>query len=571
MQAITYSGAGRGTDSDGDLLTDIREKELGTDPKNKDTDGDGICDEVEIMLGTDPNNPDSDGDGMNDGDEIKAGRNPLGPGDFNDWFVPHAGNDYRPHALHPRRLLFYATSAVAVKVILIAFVVSFPLTAWFSPDVMSRESAKIINLTNSVRQRLSLNALTPSNNLTQAAYDKAQDMLLSQYFAHNGPDGRSVKDWLASAGYRYEVAGENLAMGFAQAGDVVEAWIKSPTHYANLVDPDYREIGVGMASGPFKGEETTLVAQYFGAPKQIAELSAEAVPDVKLSPEPVAEPGQALAPRPKASVAGVTIKFSQPEIVDPVGASPITKAQSTLIIKSPGSDRLVIMNQGVELTASTKNAVDEYSRVTLDLDDGDYELIVVAYQGTKSLSSEPLKLSVDTSAPTIDIGRSNIWLEALAQSRDQVLKVKAVLDPSATSAQLAFEDHFIKLKQIDATGLWEGQAIIYSFESDSFKTMAPAVLTVSDALGNSHNYDLPMNNIKPRAGSWTEKYFFLKNNPSRSISNMFDVASIFYRFILILVGLGLALALTLEHRRQTRQTLVTTMVFAIFIMFLLIV
>ena len=53
-QAITYSGASRGVDSDGDLLTDDRERELGTDPKKKDTDGDGYSDGVEVANGHDP-------------------------------------------------------------------------------------------------------------------------------------------------------------------------------------------------------------------------------------------------------------------------------------------------------------------------------------------------------------------------------------------------------------------------------------------------------------------------------------------------------------------------------------
>ena len=56
MQAITYSGATRGVDSDGDLLTDEREAELGTDPKNKDTDGDGYLDGIEVANGYDPLN-----------------------------------------------------------------------------------------------------------------------------------------------------------------------------------------------------------------------------------------------------------------------------------------------------------------------------------------------------------------------------------------------------------------------------------------------------------------------------------------------------------------------------------
>jgi len=54
MQAITYSGSSRGVDSDGDLLTDEREDQLGTDPKNKDTDGDGYIDGIEVANGYSP-------------------------------------------------------------------------------------------------------------------------------------------------------------------------------------------------------------------------------------------------------------------------------------------------------------------------------------------------------------------------------------------------------------------------------------------------------------------------------------------------------------------------------------
>ena len=54
MQSITYSGATRGVDTDGDLLTDEREKELGTDPNNPDTDGDGYLDGPEVANGYNP-------------------------------------------------------------------------------------------------------------------------------------------------------------------------------------------------------------------------------------------------------------------------------------------------------------------------------------------------------------------------------------------------------------------------------------------------------------------------------------------------------------------------------------
>ena len=65
------------TDDDGDGLSDDRERELGTDPRNPDTDGEGLSDGNETLLGTDPTNPDTDGDGFTDKEEVDAGSDPL--------------------------------------------------------------------------------------------------------------------------------------------------------------------------------------------------------------------------------------------------------------------------------------------------------------------------------------------------------------------------------------------------------------------------------------------------------------------------------------------------------------
>lgn len=68
-------------DSDHDGLTDVVEKQLGTDPRNPDTDGDGLIDGAEVNIyHTNPLNPDTDGDGYKDGVEVKSGYNPNGPG-----------------------------------------------------------------------------------------------------------------------------------------------------------------------------------------------------------------------------------------------------------------------------------------------------------------------------------------------------------------------------------------------------------------------------------------------------------------------------------------------------------
>jgi len=147
----------------------------------------------------------------------------------------------------------------------IVFVLAMPLTALLTPDVLSEESKQIIVLTNDIRTNLNIEQLIESQTLNDTAFAKAQDMLINQYFAHIDNSNRGLSFWLAKANYDYAVAGENLAMGFSDAASVVKAWTESPTHYANLIDPDYSEIGAGMTSGLYHEIETTLTAQYFGA------------------------------------------------------------------------------------------------------------------------------------------------------------------------------------------------------------------------------------------------------------------------------------------------------------------
>lgn len=253
-----------------------------------DSDRDGLSDKEEKIFGTDPADPDTDKDGMPDGQEVKMGRNPAGPGYLRDLFIPHSGNNYHPHALHPKRLLFYTISITAVKALSVAILLLLPIGAWLTPDVLRQQSLKIIELTNAVRRNVGLSQLRENNSLDNAGLAKAQDMLLNQYFAHLNSQKQNMRYWLSQVGYDFAAAGENLAMGFADAESVVNGWSKSPTHYANLVDKNYSEIGVGAVSGPYQGFETTLVAQYFGLP-------------AALPAEPKSQPAAKVQPKPKAA------------------------------------------------------------------------------------------------------------------------------------------------------------------------------------------------------------------------------------------------------------------------------
>ena len=162
-----------------------------------DSDHDGLSDwEESHIYGTDPHDEDTDDDGMEDGEEVMLGRNPNGLGYLRDLFIPHAGNGYRPESLRPGRVLFHAAAALAVKSVMVVFVMSYPLTAWLTPDVAAEQGRKIILLTNDLRRSESLPALSVNSKLDQAAFAKVQDMFLKQYFAHTGVDGRGLEYFL---------------------------------------------------------------------------------------------------------------------------------------------------------------------------------------------------------------------------------------------------------------------------------------------------------------------------------------------------------------------------------------
>ena len=197
-----------------------------------------------------------------------------------NYFVPHDGNNHIPHALHPKRLAFHLGAAVLIKVLVVAFIAVYPLSAWLSPDLAAQESKKIIASTNQLRAGLNLKTLSENPKLDAAAADKVSDMLFNQYFAHVSPTGVDLISWIKKAGYGYVMAGENLAMGFNTAPEVMAAWEASPTHYANLTDPNFEDIGVAMDSGRFEGTETAFTAQYFGRPTQTL-VAAAIQPTVK--------------------------------------------------------------------------------------------------------------------------------------------------------------------------------------------------------------------------------------------------------------------------------------------------
>jgi len=135
--------------------------------------------------------------------------------------------------------------------------------------------AGVIQWTNSQRKKYGLPPLKENPRLNVSAELKVQDMFEKQYFAHYSPSGEGVKDLVEIAGYEYIAIGENLALGnFPNDETLVQGWMDSPGHRANILNPNYQEIGVAVQKGEFEGRTTWLAVQHFGRP-----LSACPQPD----------------------------------------------------------------------------------------------------------------------------------------------------------------------------------------------------------------------------------------------------------------------------------------------------
>ncbi|MET0980376.1 MAG: CAP domain-containing protein, partial [Candidatus Saccharimonadales bacterium] len=133
-------------------------------------------------------------------------------------------------------------------------------------DRASITATALLDDTNKVREKNGLNPIALNQQLNQAAYLKAQDMFKQQYWAHTAPDGTQPWKWFADAKYNYSFAGENLAKNFYTADAATAAWMVSPEHRANILSPDYTEVGFAVMSGPLMGEEATIVVALYAAP-----------------------------------------------------------------------------------------------------------------------------------------------------------------------------------------------------------------------------------------------------------------------------------------------------------------
>jgi len=121
------------------------------------------------------------------------------------------------------------------------------------PSGLEAFEAEVLRLTNEYRRRNNLNPLAANLTLSKAAETHSENMSELDFFSHTGVDGSTVGDRAIAAGYDSRFVGENIGVGYGTPEGVVQGWIASDGHRANLLDSRYTTLGVGYV---FNGNDT---------------------------------------------------------------------------------------------------------------------------------------------------------------------------------------------------------------------------------------------------------------------------------------------------------------------------
>ncbi len=292
--------------------------------------------------------------------------------------------EYKPGGIKP------------VKRTLCFFVCCFFL---LSPYVYADFESEVIDLVNVERAAQGLHPLSYDHHLATAARDHSEDMGLQDYFSHTSLDGRTVPDRITAAGYFYNTYGENIAAGQPTPEAVIDAWMSSSGHRANILNPNFCDIGVGysyLADSSYRHYWT----QDFGRKTGVSScpgistytITSAAGPEGRISPEgdvSVYQGGNVtftFTPNPGYSVVEVLVDGDAKDIA------------TSYVFSDVGSNHTIEVNFAINqfppaADAGPPQIVEEGQTVTLDASQSsDTNGAVIAYEWTQ-ISGPQVRLS----------------------------------------------------------------------------------------------------------------------------------------------------------------------------------
>ncbi|MHC1716455.1 MAG: CAP domain-containing protein [Candidatus Dojkabacteria bacterium] len=345
-------------------------------------------------------------------------------------FIPNKRNKNKPYLLRKVAVLFYS--------FLIIFVNSFGgFLGIEEVNASSITSTNIIALTNQERSSMGLNSLNTNAKLSAAALAKANDMFEKQYWDHFGPNGETPWQFIRGAGYNYVYAGENLAKGFKTAEGVHEAWMASPTHRANLVSNNYKDIGVAVVEGVLLGKQTTLVVQMFG--NLTSEVfKASPVEEVKNSTVKQSTPEKITVNEEHGEIR--SIRITSPR-ADTVLTDPSSSVKGD--VSNVSGEYSVEVSEGGSVIGSTTSKENTWEvKKDSDWSEGSHK-IKANLKGT-TVSSKEVSFPVDSKSPTIvketlEVAKEGTSYKLSFMVDGELEKVSLVLGSEITNADYEYD------------------------------------------------------------------------------------------------------------------------------------
>lgn len=187
--------------------------------------------------------------------------------------------------LQSKILLYCVIFLLVLKIFTSVISVNFPKNIFFADITKSM----LVNLVNQTREANGIKPLVENQKLDQAAQLKAENMVANNYFAHTSPTGITPWYWFLQAGYNYKYAGENLAIGFYDSAEVFNAWLNSPSHRANIINPNYTQVGTAVLGG-FGQNNTIIVVQDFGSQLPAKSVATKVINAKTIATQPKTNP-----------------------------------------------------------------------------------------------------------------------------------------------------------------------------------------------------------------------------------------------------------------------------------------
>lgn len=283
--------------------------------------------------------------------------------EIKDFFWPNKMNNFQPYILNNKIITIFILLFLLSKVLFSFQLILLQQSALFA----ELNAQKIITLTNEIRQQYSLTPLKENPLLNKAAREKAQDMFRNNYFAHFSPTGVSPWYWISKSGYNYHYAGENLAMNFIDSDEVVRAWLNSPSHRANLLNGNYRDIGIAILPADYSkssGINQPIVVQLFGSPQAVKAVKVKTTSETTKPTVAAVTPSTTLPSLVKKEVLGEE-KQVIPETIPPTIAVPQTTISTIPSSEQPALVPATILHSGLvnNFQVNTKTQINLFNKL----------------------------------------------------------------------------------------------------------------------------------------------------------------------------------------------------------------